>query len=177
VGADYHLKPQGVEFQEGHLPVLILPLPTDDAHMVGWNKSMLEWSAIEADRIGDCVEAAIASLTEFATATTSRELSIGDVRVEPSPFSPETGPVSISYELSSKAARTPFITVRLYTMSGQFVRELASNEPQTKGRAAVEWDGTTSGGERARNGRYVIQISAEDASGSAEALATVVLVK
>ena len=62
-------------------------------------------------------------------------------------------------------------------MAGQFVRELASNEPQTKGRAEMLWDGLTENGEVARNGRYVVRILAEDATGSAEALATVVLVK
>ncbi|MCD4690198.1 hypothetical protein K8S17_01940 [bacterium] len=99
------------------------------------------------------------------------------MRVEPNPFSPESGAATISYELSSKAARTPFVTIRLYTMVGQFVRELVSNEPQTKGRAAVEWNGLTESGETARNGRYVVEISAEDASGAVTVLATVVLVK
>ncbi len=177
VGSDYHLKPHGVEFQTGHLPILTLPLPSDEARMVRWDKSMLEWNEVDADRIGGDVEAPISSLTEFAAATASQDLGVTDIRLEPNPFSPETGPVSISYELSSKAARTPFVTVRIYTMAGQFVRELSSNEPQTKGRAAIEWDGQTDDDETARNGRYVIQISAEDASGSAEALATVVLVK
>ncbi len=177
VGADYHLKPHGVVFQTGHLPVLTLPIPTDDALMVRWDKSTLKWDEMDADRFADAVEASISSLTEFAAATASRALGVGDVRVEPNPFSPETGPVTISYELSSKAARTPFVTVRLYTMAGQFVRELASNEPQMKGRAEIVWDGLTENGEMARNGRYVVEISAEDASDSAETLTTVVLVK
>jgi len=177
VGADYHFKPHGVEFQTGHLPVLTLPLPTDDALMVRWDKAMLKWEAMDADRFADTAESPISSLTEFAAATTSRALGVNDVRVEPNPFSPETGPVTISYELSSKAARTPFVTVRLYTMTGQFVRELASNEPQMKGRAEIVWDGITEDGEAARNGRYVVEISAEDATDSADALATVVLVK
>ncbi len=177
VGADYHLKPHGVEFQTGHLPVLTLPIPTDDALMVRWDKSMLKWDEMDADRFADSAESSISALTEFAAATASRALGVTDVRIEPNPFSPEAGPVTISYELSSQAARTPFVTVRLYTMAGQFVRELASNEPQTKGRAEIVWDGVTEDGETARNGRYVVAISAEDATDSAEALATVVLVK
>ncbi len=177
VGADYHLKPHGVEFQTGQLPVLTLPLPSDDALMVRWDKSMLKWEEMDADRFADSAESSISSLTEFAAATASRALGVTDIRVEPNPFSPESGPVTISYELSSQAARTPFVTVRLYTMAGQFVRELASNEPQTKGRAEIVWDGLTENGETARNGRYVVEILAEDATDSADALTTVVLVK
>ena len=177
VGTDYHLKPHGVEFREGSLPTLSLPLPSDDARMVRWDKSSLEWSVMDGERFGDSIESPISSLTEFAAATSSRDLGVTGVRVEPNPFSPETGPVTISYELSSKAARTPFATVRVYTMAGQRVREILSNEPQTKGSAEVMWDGMTDDDELARNGRYVVQISIEDTTGSAEALATVVLVK
>ncbi|MCD4690199.1 carboxypeptidase-like regulatory domain-containing protein, partial [bacterium] len=68
VGADYHLKPHGLIFEEDRLPLMTLPMPTDDAYMVRWNKSLLEWNDVDANRIGDTVEASIASLTEFAAA-------------------------------------------------------------------------------------------------------------
>jgi len=99
------------------------------------------------------------------------------VRAEPNPFSPDNGLVNISYELSSDSARMPFVTVRIYNMAGQFVRELISNVPQGKGRASVEWDGLTDSAEVARNGRYVVEVSAEDSRGTESALGTVVLVK
>ncbi len=176
-GADYHLKPHGVTFSEGVRPVLSLPLSGDEWRLVRWDRETLEWIPMDAERFGDSVEATIPSLSEFAIASPSRSLGIADVRAEPNPFSPENGPVTISFELESREARTPFVTVRIHTMTGQLVRELVTNEPMTKGRAEATWDGLTDAGESARNGRYVVAVSAEDASGTAETLATVVLVK
>ena len=107
----------------------------------------------------------------------SDPLGVSDVAAEPNPFSPDIGPVTLSYELSSDTARMPFVTVRIYNMAAQLVREIISNEPQGKGTVTLEWDGWTDSNEKARNGRYVIEVVAEDASGSETALGTVVLVK
>jgi flagellar hook assembly protein FlgD len=71
----------------------------------------------------------------------------------------------------------PFVTVRIYNMAAQLVREVISNEPQGKGRVSVEWNGLTDSAEAARNGRYVVEVLAEDSSGTETALGTVVLVK
>jgi len=57
------------------------------------------------------------------------------------------------------------------------VRVVVENEPQAKGRSLVKWDGLTDDREKARNGRYVIEVTAEDASGVESELTTVVLVK
>ena len=119
----------------------------------------------------------IARLGEFATITDSRGLGVTGVRIEPNPFSPDNGPVEISYDVSSDRARMPFVTVRIYNMIGELVTMLATGRPQAKGRASIEWDGTTDEAELARNGRYVIEIEAEDTGGKATELATVVLVK
>ena len=104
-------------------------------------------------------------------------LGVSGVLAEPNPFAPDNGPVVISYDLNSDDARMPFVTVRIYNIAGQFVRELVTNEPQGKGRATVEWDGLTESAEAARNGRYVVQVKAEDSTGTETALGTVVLVK
>jgi flagellar hook assembly protein FlgD len=74
------------------------------------------------------------------------------------------------------------VSVRVYNMAAQLVREIVSNEPQGKGRSEVQWDGMTGSGSgrslaTARNGRYVIEIEVKDSTGKQSALATVVLVK
>jgi hypothetical protein len=176
-GPSYRLKPEGLTFCDGRLPTLTVPAPWDGAGVALWNRDLLRWERQASEPSPGGLTVVIARLGEFAAITDSRGLGIEDVRIEPNPFSPDNGPVVISYDLSSDQARMPFVTVRIYNMVGQLVREVATDLPQAKGRSSVEWDGTTGDGETARNGRYVVEIEAEDAGGKAATLATVVLVK
>ena len=79
--------------------------------------------------------------------------------------------------MSSDQTRTPFITLRIRNMQGQLVRTVVENEATPKGSAEYTWDGFTDSGLEARNGRYVIEIIAEDAGAEESSLGTVVLVK
>ena len=173
----YRFKPHGLSFEEDHLPRLTLPSSNGDARMVCWNKTLLTWDFVAADHVGSDLEAPVESLAEYATASRSAALGVSGVSIEPSPFSPENGPTTISYVLSSNEARMPFVTIRVFNMASQLVRQLVTSEPQGKGRACVEWDGLTDAGEKARNGRYAVEISAKDSTGTVRALATLVLVK
>jgi hypothetical protein len=176
-GPSYRLKPDGLEFSESNLPTLTVPAPWEGSGVVLWNTDLLRWEVIESDASPEGLEVVIAGLGEYATMTDSRGLGIADVAIAPNPFSPDNGPVEISYDLSSNLARMPFVTVTIYNMTGRLVREVVTDAPQAKGRAYVEWDGTTDDSETARNGRYVVEIKARDTGGDATALATVVLVK
>ncbi len=173
----YRLKPNGMSFEEYHHPTLTIPDDSRSGGLVRWDRDVLAWAEVQVERISDDLEAAIPALAEFAVRTRSGPLGVSDVRVVPNPFAPDNGPVVISYELSSDGARMPFVTVRIYNMAAQLVRELISNESQGKGRASVEWDGLTDSEEVARNGRYVVEVMAEDSSGTETILGTVVLVK
>ena len=176
-GPSYRLKPEGLVFGEGHRPTLTLPSPADGAVIAQWSRDLLRWERQNSEVTPMGLSLPIARLSEFATITDSRGLGVTGVRIEPNPFSPDNGPVEISYDVSSDRARMPFVTVRIYNMIGELVTVLATGRPQAKGRASIEWDGTTDEAELARNGRYVIEIEAEDAGGKATELATVVLVK
>ena len=178
----YHFKPLGMSFDPAHLPRLAIPDRSRSGDLISWNHELLAWEELEAERAGDFLELDVSSLEEFAVRTRSGPLGVSDVRAEPNPFSPNNGPVNISYALSSDSARMPAVTVRIYNMAGQFVCELISNELQGKGRASVVWDGlmgpTVRGaGEAVRNGRYVVEVVAEDSRGTESALGTVVLLK
>ena len=173
----YRLKPNGMSFEEYHHPTLTVPDDSRRGGLVRWDREVLAWVEVEVERIGDDLEAAIPALAEFAVRTRSGPLGVSDVRAVPNPFAPDNGPVVISYELSSDGARMPFVTVRIYNMAAQLVRELISNKSQGKGRASVGWDGLTDSAEVARNGRYVVEVQAEDSSGTETTLGTVVLVK
>jgi len=176
-GPSYRLKPNGLAFRDGSFPTLSVPAPWSGAAVVLWNRDLLRWERQESEAAPGGLSLSIARLGEYATIVDSRGLGVADVRIEPNPFSPDNGPVEISYDLSSDRARMPFVTVRIYNMTGQLVREVATGRPQAKGRASVEWDGTTDDAEIARNGRYMIEIKAKDTGGDATALATAVLVK
>ncbi len=173
----YRLKPNGMSFEEYHHPTLTVPDNNRGGGLVRWDREVLDWAEVEAEHVGSDLEAEIPALAEFAVRARSGPLGVSDVRAEPNPFAPANGCVTIYYELSSDSAREPFVTVRIYNMAGQFVRELISNGSQGKGPASIDWDGLTDSGELARNGRYVVEVSAEDTSGTETALGTVVLVK
>jgi hypothetical protein len=177
VGPCYHFKPDGLPFAPGREPALTLPSPGNGAGVATWNRSLLRWDRLGGEETPAGIETAVATLGEYAVTASSGELSVGDILAEPNPFSPDNGPVEISYELSSDDARMPFVTVTVYNLAARTVRRLVDGEAQGKGRRSVWWDGTTDGGEEARNGRYVVEVRAKDPTGEVAACATLVLVK
>jgi hypothetical protein len=177
VGPGYHLKPDGLPFVPGREPALTLPSERAGAGVAVWNRSFLRWDRLGGDETGAGIETVVATLGEYAVLASSDELSVRDIRAEPNPFSPDNGPVEISYDLSSDDARMPFVTVTVYNLAARTARRVVEHEPQGKGRRSVSWDGTTDDGDEARNGRYVVEVRAEDATGEVAACATLVLVK
>jgi flagellar hook assembly protein FlgD len=91
--------------------------------------------------------------------------------------------LQIQFRLATPRSRYVNITARVYTMSGQLVREITRNEAFLKGEysagelAALYWDGYTDGGRMARNGRYLIHIIAEDSQKKKEVIKSIVLMK
>jgi len=173
----YHFKPSGMPFEPSSLPTLSIPYSVNDETLLRWDHDLMAWAELATEHFCDALETEIASLGKFAAGAPSGPLGVSGVLAEPNPFAPDNGPIVISYDLNSDDARMPFVTVRIYNIAGQFVRELVSNEPQGKGRTTVEWDGLTESAETAGNGRYVVQVTAEDSTGTETALGTVVLVK
>lgn len=176
-GLSYRLKPNGLAFSDDRRPVITLPSPAPGAVVALWDRDLLRWERQDSQVAADGLALPIARLGEYATITDSRSLGVSGIRVEPNPFSPDNGAVRIVYNLSSDLARTPFVTIRIYNMTGQLVRRLVDHRPQPKGSADAEWNGITDDAELARNGRYVIEIEAEDSGSSVKELTTVVLVK
>jgi hypothetical protein len=177
LGLDYHLKPDGLTFTPGREPELVLPAVDGATGVARWNRAALKWDAADVAESPTGLETAIGELGEYAATASSGPLAVSGVRAEPNPFSPDVGPVTISYELSSDEARMPFVTVTIYNLAARTVRALVESEAQGKGRREIQWDGLTDDGEAARNGRYVVEVKAEDPTGEASACATLVLVK
>jgi len=100
-----------------------------------------------------------------------------NLEITPNPFSPNYGPLKISYNVTSDKTVSPQVTIKIYNMVGDFVRTLVNRELQNRGKNEVEWDGRTEQGKKAFNGRYVIHFKLKDSSGEKEKLKTVVLIK
>ena len=111
--------------------------------------------------------------------------------ITPNPFSPhDPYGLQLTFTLSSDQVRKPFLTIRVYNMTGQLVRTICQNEPvpkgtylpgesflDSRGEDITTWDGRTDSGEPARNGRYLIHFRADDANRTVEKLLPVVLIK
>lgn len=76
------------------------------------------------------------------------------------------------------------VTIKIFNIRGELVRTLLENDLQQPGRYGSQsstkeilWDGLTDAGNMARNGRYVVQISAKDQQGEDVQLLQVILIK
>ena len=168
-----------------------LPLPNgvkaERASIRYWNNEQLKWvtEALSGHSSANPVVRAtvpaevLAKYPQYAVVAESEPLKISELSFTPNPFSPQIGDgLTISYRLSSDNAGAPFVTIKIYNLTGILVRTLKDNEPQPKGEQInVPWDGLTDSGREARNGRYLVHIQAKDARKKEEALKSVVLIK
>ena len=180
VGKAYEFYPIGVKLPQE--ATVILPIPEhalgQNCLMAHWRSEKLRWETLGGQMIGtDAVELKTQELGRFVLQSESEPLGITNVSFLPNPFSPITGPLKISYDLSSDQTSRPYVTIKLYNLAGDLIRTLVDNEPRIKGAQEEEWDGMTDAGGAALNGRYVVQMEAKDRSGVRELLKTVVLIK
>jgi len=157
-----------------------------------WNDNFLEWEILASSDLQTlpyyAVSNTITSTGEYIVLITSQPLGIHDLKILPNPFSPNlinyndplnrglTGQ-TIAFDLTSLDIRQPFVTLKIYNMVGELVRELANQEPMSKGQVALIWDGKTNNGLMARNGRYIVHLKVKDSTGEKEKIKSSVLVK
>ena len=144
----------------------------------------IQWQSLMSAVAGDEATAStVYRMGEFAILSANEPLGIKHAAVLPSPFSPDIAPLKIGYVLQS-AAPPAIVDIDIFSLMGERVRTLVDGEVQQPGRYGsatsarpIEWDGLTDSGLRARNGRYIIRITAKDDSGEVTELIPVVLVK
>ncbi|NUN08449.1 MAG: carboxypeptidase regulatory-like domain-containing protein [Ignavibacteriaceae bacterium] len=122
-------------------------------------------------------------LGQYAVLVANEPLGIKYLSVLPSPFSPDVAPMKIAYFLNSTKPPVS-VTIRIFNIRGELVRTLIQNDLQYPGKYGsrtgireISWDGLTDDGLMARNGRYVLQITAKDPTGEVSELKQVVLIK
>ena len=181
LGDVYQLAPENLKLLRP--ATLTLPVPEGAGSAGGlligwWDIRWLEWKPLENTRTqGDQMEADIQQLGRYAVLSLAEPLSLKEIRLTPNPFSPFGGPLKIRYVVTSNKTTSPMVTIKIFNMAGDLVRNLVPGTPQPRGENTVTWDGTTNSGKMARNGRYVLQIRVEDGSGKKEALKTFALIK
>jgi len=157
-----------------------------------WSDNFLEWEILPNSDLQTlpyyAVSNTITGTGEYIVLITSQPLGIHDLKILPNPFSPNlinyNDPLNrnlagqvIAFDLTSLDIRQPFVTLKIYNMVGELVRELANQEPMSKGQVALIWDGKTNNGLMARNGRYIVHLKVKDSTGEKEKIKSSVLVK
>jgi hypothetical protein len=174
---------------------LVLPVcdqARDLRSVIGrWDGQALEWVEVGGTSLAGEISAPVDHFSQFAVLSISEPLGWSDIQLLPNPFTPhDRYGLQLAFALSSDRARKPFVTIRVYNLTGRLVRTICENEPvpkgiyppgesflDSKGRDITVWDGRTDSGELARNGRYLIHFRADDSSGTVERLLSVVLIK
>ncbi len=120
---------------------------------------------------------------QFAVLSANQTLGISNAAVLPSPFSPDIAPVKIGYWLDT-AFPPAKVSIKIFNIRGELVRTLLEDALQQPGRYGsrsssleISWDGRTDAGLMARNGRYIVQIKAEDQQTEEVKLLQVILIK
>jgi hypothetical protein len=179
IGPIYAFQPSNLILSKSMF--LILPFPETAAQtavMGKWNPSKLKWEIIEGTPVNGGIQAESDQLTQWTVLAPSQPLGIRNLEAKPNPFSPFLQTLKLSFVPTSRNSTVVFITIRIYNMNGDLVRELKTDEGLPKGtRAEISWDGKADSGVLALNGRYLVQIEAKDGSGTEKKLFSVVMVK
>lgn len=165
----------------------ISQLHSGDREIGRFNFTTLQWEILDgvAGKTFNGASGTVttARLGQFAVMATNEPLGLKHAAVLPSPFSPDIAPLRIGYWLDTSFPPAT-VTIRVFNIRGELVRTLLENDLQQPGRYGsasgekeILWDGLTDSGNMARNGRYVIQITAKDQQEEVVQLLQVVLIK
>jgi hypothetical protein len=188
-GTVYDLQPHALYFQQPLSLQFPLQSETDslDVRLGHWDFQQGQWRILPNVIFSDqtTLTTPIEQSGVYAQLAPSQELGIFDIQLTPNPFSPEIDTdgdgepgLAIHFIVSSTASNRPFLTLKIYNLLGELVRGLMLREPVEKVQEIVlRWDGLTDHQLQARNGRYLLRLILEDASGKKEYLKKIVLVK
>jgi hypothetical protein len=153
-----------------------------------WDKQNAEWLISSLDSPGadeHVLHTDISVLGMYAVLMQSEALAIRAISFLPNPFSPDVDSdgdgeagLTIHLRISSTQVRTPLVSISIYNMLGQLVRDLVQREPFEKEKDnIIHWNGLTDQGLLARNGRYVVKTEVQDPKGQVQNMSAVVLIR
>ena len=149
-----------------------------------FDKGEIQWQLLASNVAGDQMTTSIfRKFGEYAVMAENEALGLRHMSVLPNPFSPDVAPLKIGYVLATQAPPAE-VTIEVFNLRGELVRTLIDGALQQPGRFGsrtspleITWDGLVDSGALARNGRYLIRITARDGSGEVNELIPVVLIK
>jgi len=164
---------------------MTLSLPVDTSYktkgisMGLWNAQQLKWEQLSgAVNAANRVYAQVTHFSDYAVLSEMNPLSLDTAELTPNPFSPHRGGLNIDYAVSSVEASQVFVTIKVFSVTGELIRVIADNEPRNTGpRIRDKWDGYDKNGKLAANGRYLIQLEIKDPSGKKQHIFMAALVK
>ena len=180
VGDIYEFTPANFKLIKPAELTLPVPLESERGELIigKWNTQWLEWETLEDQIKGNNqLTTTIEKLGRYAILAKSEPLGVKNIKTTPNPFSPETGPVEIEYEISSDQTPQPQVSIKSYNMIGDLVKTLLEFEPKIRGLNKINWDGFTNYNQMAKNGRYVLHFQVRDITGTKEKLKPFVLIK
>lgn len=154
-------------------------------HIGRFNQQSLQWELFDTQSAGGVYRIRdFSRLGQFTVLTQNEPLGIDRFMVLPNPFSPDIAPgARIGYMLTTDAPPA-IVTIEIFNLRGQLVRQLLKDEPQLPGRYGsrtsqreIYWDGLTDNGTMANNGRYVVRIHVQDGKNTIQKLEQIVLIK
>ncbi|MEK7397465.1 MAG: FlgD immunoglobulin-like domain containing protein, partial [Candidatus Poribacteria bacterium] len=174
IGYVYKLEPEG----------MILSIPAkltlsykyvktsdiDESHLsiYFWDKFQQKWlrAGGNVDSKQKTLTANINYLSLFAIMQASEQIFTSENRIEAklSPnayFAPEVNRLTIRYNIGWKSYQLVNVTISIYDIKGNLVRELVNKIPKYPGWNAEQWDGTDESGKVVKNGRYFVVITGE----------------
>jgi hypothetical protein len=183
IGSIYDLISSGITFSPATPMDMTLPLPsnynTSSAQIAAWNTTNLNWQDVSGSSIANNgVSAGVSTLCEYAVIIPLQPLGFASVTMLPNPFSPYRGGLNINYILESREGSQVLTTIKIYNMAGRLIRSLLDRQEKGVGIINTQvWDGKDKDGQIGANGRYILQIEIEDASGKKQGLYSIVLIK
>jgi len=176
------------------MPGLSFQLETETGKIAYWNTNDLDWIIIGEEDLAKAMSKRTLTLgeipdwNEYGVVAASRSLGMRDIRLAPNPFTPydvvgNSKGLQIMFTLTSDRSRYVSVTAKVYNIKGQLVRTIADKQALLKGDFAggetntLYWDGFTDDQKMARNGRYLLHMTVQDASNKKEYLKPIVLIK
>ncbi|MCE1188417.1 MAG: carboxypeptidase regulatory-like domain-containing protein [Ignavibacteria bacterium] len=176
-----------------HTGTLILPMDNslslyETAKAVGYyDADNNQWSFRDSTQlVNGSYQTTMNKFGEYALMAQNEPLGITNLAVLPTPFSPKVADLKIGFQLTTQQ-RNASVSIQVYNMRGELVRRIWQDEQVGPGvygtsrdgseKKSILWNGRTEAGNEALNGRYIIQVTAKDPSGTVSKLIPVVLVK
>jgi hypothetical protein len=120
----------------------------------------------------------ITHFSEYAVVNSETSLGLSYAILKPNPFSPANGGLTIIYSPTSIVGGGVKTTIKVYNMDGKYVATIVDGLMRSTGAISTDvWNGKDKKGKMAKNGRYLLQIELEDASGKKQFLYPVVMIK